>query len=191
MDADRWIWWKGQWRFVFCFRNLSRYLFTMIWSFVICVECCRRVQISWVYFAARLQSWILSFCFEGSELGIIGRLFSIPFPLVYPRTRPSKTSSCRWKCTSSSTRQKVFAIWDKQNAIQHLLDRLCTLFFYLVLLSQLWDISCSLAQVLSHILYRSGGLHFIGRDSGILEKIGKDWKGLERISCFRPSGSSW
>ena len=31
---------------------------------------------------------------------------------------------------------------------------------------------------LSHILYRSGGLHFIGRDSGILEKIGKDWKGF-------------
>ena len=33
--------------------------------------------------------------FEGSELGIIGRLFSIRLPLVYPRTRPSKTRSCR------------------------------------------------------------------------------------------------
>ena len=135
--------------------------------FVICVECCRRVQISWVYFAARMQSWFLSFCFEGSELAIIGRLFSIRLLLVYPRTRPSKTSSCRWECTSSSTRQKVFAIWDKQNAIQHLALFLC------------------------HILYRSGGLHFIGRDSGIFERIVQDWKGLERISCFRPDGSSW
>ena len=95
--------------------------------FVICVECCRRVQISWVYFAARMQSWFLSFCFEGSELAIIGRLFSIRLLLVYPRTRPSKTSSCRWECTSSSTRQKVFAIWDKQNAIQHLLDYFCVI----------------------------------------------------------------
>ena len=136
--------------------------------FVICVECCRRIQIAWVYFAARLQSWILSFCFEGSELAIIGRLFSIRLLLVYPRARPSKTSSCRWECTSSSTRQEVLASCNKQNAIQHLLDNL-------------YVIPCN----------RSGGLHFIGRDSGILAKIGKDWKGLERISCFRPSGSSW
>ena len=126
--------------------------------FVICVECCRRVQISWVYFAARLQSWILSFCFEGSELAIIGRLFSIRLLLVYPRTRPSKTSSCRWECTSSSTRQKVFAIWDKQNAIQHLLDYFCV-------------ISCTERVVCTSLAetqeYSKG-----------LKKIGKDWKGF-------------
>ena len=31
---------------------------------------------------------------------------------------------------------------------------------------------------LNHILYRLGCLHFIGRDSGILERIEKDWKGF-------------
>ena len=129
--------------------------------FAICVECCRRIQISWVYFAARLQSWILSFCFEGSELGIIGRLFSIPFPLVYSRTRPSKTSSCRWKCTSSSTRQEVLASGNKQNAIHHLLDYFCV-------------ISCTdrvVCTSLAETQEYSKGLY----------KIGKVWKGLERI----------
>ena len=32
--------------------------------FVICVECRRRIQISWVYFAARLQSRMLSFALK-------------------------------------------------------------------------------------------------------------------------------
>ena len=62
-------------------------------------------------------------CFEGSKLGIMGRPFSIRLPSVYSRTRPSKTSSRRWKCTSSSTRQEVLASRNKQNAIHHLLDR--------------------------------------------------------------------
>ena len=115
-------------------------------------------------FRSKNQSWILSFCFEGSELAIIGRLFSIRLLLVYPRTRPSKTSSCRWECTSSSTRQKVFAIWDKQNAIQHLLDYFCV-------------ISCTERVVCTSLAetqeYSKG-----------LKKIGKDWKGF-MLSTWR------
>ena len=164
MDADRWIWWKGQWCFAFFFRNLSRYLFAMIWSFVIFVECCRRVQMSWNYFAARLQSWILSFCFEGSELGIIGRLFSIPFPLVYSRTRPSKTSSCRWKCTSSSTRQEVLASGKPQQTK-------C----YPLLISPSFE--SYLVQIGWFALHWQR-LRNIRKDCTRLERIGKDWKGF-------------
>ena len=33
--------------------------------FVICVECCRRVQISWVYFAARIKAESYLFALKG------------------------------------------------------------------------------------------------------------------------------
>ena len=94
-------------------------------------------------------------CFEGSELAIIGRLFSIPFPLSLPTYKALQNQLLLPKVHQQQHQAGGFGKPQQTKCYP-----------------------AFIGLFLSHILYRSGGLHFIGRDSGILEKIGKDWKGF-------------
>ena len=77
---------------------------------------CANLLLSVLWSGVAVSDQLWSFIM-GSNSGIlerIGKNFLLWSQLGTPWTRPSKTSSCRWECASSSTRQEVLASWNKQ-----------------------------------------------------------------------------